>query len=202
MRPASSPDEASFLFLCIRVLPALPRPRPPFFFSLPSRFPISGFSRRPAPHNTRKRVSPGWRRGGDKRSPLIALGVKCVDRQGRIAEWRATVRALLRAARGIENATVRHKVTRNVYLACRLLSSEEANPDKVGKAEQKEKGHTLWYEKETRAAIRVITELASIPQRDLEQKFHSIHQVRPFRQDKTTLQSGQQEGPEREEPNP
>jgi len=129
------------------------------------------------------------------------LGVKCVDRQGRIAEWRATVRALLRAARGIENATVRHKVTRNVYLACRLLSSEEANPDKVGKAEQKEKGPS-WYEKETRAAIRVITELASIPQRDLEQKFHSIHQVRPFRQDKTTLQSGQQEGPEREGPNP
>ena len=174
---------------------------PSLFFSLPSRFPISGFSRRPAPHNTRKRVSPGWRRGGDKRSPLIALGVKCVDRQGRIAEWRATVRALLRAARGIENATVRHKVTRNVYLACRLLSSEEANPDKVGKAEQKEKGPS-WYEKETRAAIRVITELASIPQRDLEQKFHSIHQVRPFRQDKTTLQSGQQEGPEREGPNP
>ena len=132
---------------------------------------------------------------------IDCFGVKCVDRQGRIAEWRATVRALLRAARGIENATVRHKVTRNVYLACRLLSSEEANPDKVGKAEQKEKGPS-WYEKETRAAIRVITELASIPQRDLEQKFHSIHQVRPFRQDKTTLQSGQQEGPEREGPNP
>ena len=107
------------------------------------------------------------------------------------------MRALLRAARGIENATVRHKVTRNVYLACRLLSEEEANPDKVGKAkEKKEKGPSSWYEKETRAAIRVITELASIPQRDLEQKFHSIHQVRPFRQDKTTLQSGQQEGPE------
>ena len=176
---------------------------PSLFFSLPSRF--SGFSRRPAPHNTRNSfrrcVSPGWRRGGQALS-IDCFGVKCVERrQGRIAEWRATVRALLRAARGIENATVRHKVTRNVYLACRLLSEEEANPDKVGKAEQKEKGPS-WYEKETRAAIRVITELASIPQRDLEQKFHSIHQVRPFRQDKTTLQSGQQEGPEREEPNP
>ena len=110
------------------------------------------------------------------------------------------MRALLRAARGIENATVRHKVTRNVVLACRLLSEEaKANPE-VGKAEAKKKG-PLWYEKETRAAIRVITELASIPQRDLEQKFHSIHQVRPFSQAKTTLQSGQQEGPDRE-PNP
>ena len=136
---------------------------------------------------------------------MIALGVKCVERQGRIAEWRATVRALLRAAREIENATVRLKVTRNVYLACRLLSEEEANPELVGKAKEqkREKGPHVWYEKETTAAIRVITELASIPQRDLEQKFHSIHQVRPFRQqDKTTLQSGQQEGPEREEPNP
>ena len=149
-------------------------------------------------------MSPGWRRGGQALS-IDCFGVKCVERrQGRIAEWRATVRALLRAARGIENATVRHKVTRNVYLACRLLSEEEANPDKVGKAKEKKEnlGPSLWYEKETRAAIRVITELASIPQRDLEQKFHSIHQVRPFRQDKTTLQSGQQEGPEREEPNP
>ena len=179
---------------------------PSLFFSLPSRFPILGILP-PAGSPQHKeflskvcvaRVEEGRTSG----SPLIALGVKCVERrQGRIAEWRATVRALLRAARGIENATVRHKVTRNVYLACRLLSSEEANPDKVGKAEQKEKGPS-WYEKETRAAIRVITELASIPQRDLEQKFHSIHQVRPFRQDKTTLQSGQQEGPEREEPNP
>ena len=133
---------------------------------------------------------------------IDCFGVKCVERrQGRIAEWRATVRALLRAARGIENATVRHKVTRNVYLACRLLLEEEANPE-VGKAKEKKEKGPSWYEKETRAAIRVITELASIPQRDLEQKFHSIHQVRPFRQDKTTLQSGQQEGPEREEPNP
>jgi len=114
------------------------------------------------------------------------------------------VRALLRAARRIENATVRNKVTRNVYLACRLLSEEEeATLVEVGKAkEQKENGGPLGYEKESRAAIRVITELAFIPQVDLEQKFHSIHQIRPFRQDKTTLQSDKQEGPEREEPNP
>ena len=197
MRPASSPDEASFLFLCIRVLPAL-------FFSFE---PIPDLGILPpagSPQHKeflRRCVSPGWRRGGQALS-IDCFGVKCVERrQGRIAEWRATVRALLRAARGIENATVRHKVTRNVYLACRLLSEEEANPE-VGKAKEKKEKGPSWYEKETRAAIRVITELASIPQRDLEQKFHSIHQVRPFRQDKTTLQSGQQEGPEREEPNP
>ena len=178
---------------------------PSLFFSLPSRFPILGILP-PAgsPQHKeflRRCVSPGRRRGGQALS-IDCFGVKCVERrQGRIAEWRATVRALLRAARGIENATVRHKVTRNVYLACRLLSEEEANPE-VGKAKEKKEKGPSWYEKETRAAIRVITELASIPQRDLEQKFHSIHQVRPFRQDKTTLQSGQQEGPEREEPNP
>ena len=41
-------------------------------------------------------------------------------------------RALLRAARGIENAAVRDKVTRNVVLACRHLP--EAKPE-LGEAE-------------------------------------------------------------------
>ena len=42
------------------------------------------------------------------------------------------MRALLRAARGIENAAVRDKVTRNVVLAYRHLP--EAKPD-LGEAE-------------------------------------------------------------------